>query len=183
MWETEEGRTDHHHGRANRTKRGGTGSAKWRRARSTKRRRPNRAKTVTKEKAPPGEAEGMESEFLRKAERTEGKSRAVKVVMRAKELLVEEMLLMAESPEMTHSRMAKVAQSALEAACMATHVKSADPMSPGRCSKEHRDRKDEQCCSDLFHISRPPEKASCPPKPQKGRGKRKGAVRGPGTTN
>jgi hypothetical protein len=77
-----------------------------------------------------------------------------KVVGRPKELFMTKALLMAESPEMTHSRMAKVAQPALEAAGMAAHAGSADPMSPGLCIKEHRDRKDEQCCSDLFHIDK-----------------------------
>ena len=155
MGETEEGRTDHHHGRADRAKRNRTGSTKWRRPRSTKRRRPSGTKTVTKEKASPGEAEGMETEFSRKAERTEGKSRAVKMVMRAKERLVEEMLLMAEFPEMTHSRMAKVARSALETACAASHAKSSYAMCPDLYGKTHRNRKDEQCCGSLFHSFRP----------------------------
>ena len=191
MRETEERRTDHHHRRANKAKRSRTRSAKWRRARSAERRRPSGTKTVTKEKAPPGEAEGMETEFPRKAERMEGKSRAVKVVMRAEELFMSEMLLMAEghkrpkvvvrpkelfmakvllmaeSPKMTHSRMAKVTQSALETACMAPHAKSSYAMCPDLCGEAHRDRKDAQCCGSLFHSFRPPEEASNPPKSQK----------------
>jgi hypothetical protein len=84
----------------------------------------------------------------------ECESTLAKVVGRPKELFMTKALLMAESPEMTHFRMAKVAQSTLEAAGMAAHAESADPMSPGLCSKEHKDRKDEQCCSDLFHIDK-----------------------------
>jgi len=167
MRETEERRTDHHHRRANKAKRSRTRSAKWRRARSAERRRPSGTKTVTKEKAPPGEAEGMETEFPRKAERMEGKSRAVKVVMRAEELFMAKVLLMAESPKMTHSRMAKVTQSALETACMAPHAKSSYAMCPDLCGEAHRDRKDAQCCGSLFHSFRPPEEASNPPKSQK----------------
>jgi len=155
MWETEEGRADHHHGRANRAKRSGTGS--------TKRRRPSRAKTVTKEKAPPGEAEGMETEFPRKAERMEGKSRIVKVVMRAKELLMSEMLLMAEghkrprvmmgAKELLVLEVIEMARPPMKAACVAPHAKSSDPMGPGLSGKEHSEKKDDECNLSLFHHS------------------------------
>ena len=155
MWETEEGRADHHHGRANRAKRSGPGS--------TKRRRPSRAKTVTKEKAPPGEAEGMETEFPRKAERMESKSRAVKVVMGAKELFMSEMLLMAEghkrprvmmgAKELLVLEVIEMARPPMKAACVAPHAKSSDPMGPGLSGKEHSEKKDDECNLSLFHHS------------------------------
>jgi hypothetical protein len=158
MRETEEGRTDHHHGRANRAKRGGTRSAKWRRARSTERRRPSRTKTVVKSETAAREAKRMECE-----------STLAKVVGRPKELFMAKALLMAESPEMTHSRMAKVAQSALEAAGMAAYAGSSYAMCPDLCGEARRDRKNDQGCGSLFHSFRPPEEASNPPKPQKSR--------------
>jgi hypothetical protein len=163
MREAEERRTDHHHGRANRAKRSGPGSTKRRRARSTKRRRPSRAKTVTKEKAPPGEAEGMETEFPRKAERMEGKSRVVKVVMWTKELFMSEMLLMAEghkrpkvimwAEELLVLEVIEMARPPMKAACVAPHAKSSDPMGPGPSSKEHSEKKDDECHLSLFHRS------------------------------
>ena len=155
MREAEEGRTDHHHGRANRAKRNGPGS--------TKRRRPSRAKTVTKEKAPPGEAEGMETEFPRKAERMESKSRAVKVVLGAKELFMSEMLLMAEghkrpkvmmgAKELLVLEVIEMARPPMKATCVAPHAQSSDPMSPGPSGKEHNEKKDDECNLSLFHRS------------------------------
>jgi hypothetical protein len=59
--------------------------------------------------------------------------------MGAKELLVLEVSEMARTP--------------MKAACVTSHAKSSDPVSPGPSGKEHGEKKDDECNFSLFHRS------------------------------